>query len=212
MSTMIMISIIIISMLLRTLYVVLLVALVTIRFRWHIRARVLEPGVANVPEGWPIRAVRLIMVPLWLAAMLWWPISPESFAWQALGLPVAAQALGAAIVAGGLVLLHAVHEHLRENFSPFLRIRADHHLVATGPYRRVRHPMYTAFILILGGFSVLTDSALLLVATVLMAAAIAHRTRAEETMLLARFGSEYAAYRDRTGVLWPRLMGRSTSG
>lgn len=187
-------------------YVVLLVALLVVRLRWHRRARVLDAGVVDVPEDWPIRVVRWLILPVWLFGMLGWPLSPESFAWQAIGLPVAVRVGGVVVATVGVALLVWVHETLGANFSPFLRIRADHELIATGPYRRVRHPMYTAFAMILAGLAALTDSAVLFVAVVLMVAAIAQRTRAEEAMLVARFGPQYEAYRASTGALLPPLF------
>ncbi len=179
--------------------------LLSVRLRWMRRAEVLAPGVVDVPEGWPIRAIRwLLLLPVVIGVVLW-PLEPGRLGWQEVALSTWLRAAGLGVEVAGLALLVWVHEALRENFSPFLRIRADHRLIESGPYRRVRHPMYTAFALILIGFALITQSGLLLVATGLMMAALRHRTRQEEAMLIGRFGEAYRDYMGRTGALLPLL-------
>ncbi len=83
-----------------------------------------------------------------------------------------------------------------------------HELVTTGPYRRLRHPIYAAFIAImllvlrLSANWVLGVSGLLLVGSIAVG-----RMATEERQLHERFGAEWEVYRDRTGRLMPRRLG-----
>lgn len=66
--------------------------------------------------------------------------------------------------------------------------------------------MYTAFLLLMAGFFLLSSHLLLLLSGIAMMVAILYgRTPLEEAMLLQHFGKEYAEYQKRTGLLLPRL-------
>lgn len=181
----------------------LLLLLFVLRMTWHLRARIQDPGASSPDEGWMIRAVRWVTLPVWFVVVGGWLF--VDVRWLSVPLPELLRWAGAGLSVGGLVLLAVVHQHLGQNFSPYLRIRHDHQLITTGPYRRIRHPMYTAFLLILGGLSLLAANGFLLVSVVLMMIALlAHRLPREERMLQQRFGAEYEAWRARTGLLLPR--------
>jgi protein-S-isoprenylcysteine O-methyltransferase Ste14 len=80
-------------------------------------------------------------------------------------------------------------------------------LVTYGPYARIRHPIYAAFLLLL----IATALALPHVGTLLMlivgAMQLVRAARHEERRLLESFVAEYAAYMQRTGSFLPRLSG-----
>lgn len=99
-----------------------------------------------------------------------------------------------------------VHHFLGKNFSSELRIRPDHELVTEGPYRYVRHPMYTSFFVMMTGLFLLSGnwlicgSALLVLIFVMVV-----RTPREERMMEGRFGDAYRHYMARTGRYLPKL-------
>src|SRR5262245_16849205 len=77
--------------------------------------------------------------------LLWIGTSLLDFAGYPLGpLPLAA---GTALFVVGLWLFYRSHADLGANWSATLEIREEHSLVTGGVYARVRHPMYSAFIL-----------------------------------------------------------------
>jgi protein-S-isoprenylcysteine O-methyltransferase Ste14 len=79
-------------------------------------------------------------------------------------------------------------------------------LVTHGPYARIRHPFYAAFILmLLGSAAALPHAGTLLL--LLLGSLQLHRTarREERRLLASAFGAEYAAYMSRTGRFLPRL-------
>jgi len=78
--------------------------------------------------------------------------------------------------------------------------------VTAGPYRHLRHPLYSGALLIWASLSVAFISWLVLAITVVyVLPAYLIYMRSEERMLLAHFGEPYASYRNRVGMLLPRL-------
>lgn len=113
---------------------------------------------------------------------------------------------GAVVTACGSALVAWTHRTLGRNWSGVLEIHTDHTLVTEGPYRHVRHPMYSAFFLSGIGLLLLTANAL--VGVVNLGAILVMyllRAPAEEAMMVDHFGDEYRAYMQRTGRLVPRL-------
>ncbi|MEM7160733.1 MAG: isoprenylcysteine carboxylmethyltransferase family protein, partial [Myxococcota bacterium] len=109
----------------------------------------------------------------------------------------------------GIVLLVWVHIALGVHFSGTLHIRGDHELVQHGPYAWVRHPMYTSFLLLLGGLSALIANAI--IGAVLLGSQVwvlVARLPSEEASLAKTFPTTWPDYRRRTGALLPRWSGR----
>jgi protein-S-isoprenylcysteine O-methyltransferase Ste14 len=106
----------------------------------------------------------------------------------------------------GIALFGWAHQALGRNWTAVLALSKEHELVQSGPYRFVRHPMYSAFFIIGIGFGLL--SANWLVASIYLgplAVMYLSRVIPEEKMMLDRFGEPYRQYMKRTGRLLPRL-------
>lgn len=86
-------------------------------------------------------------------------------------------------------------------------------LVTEGPYRLVRHPFYTSYILFWGGFALGTWSIWSLPVLAVMVTLYIVAARGEERKFLATdMAGEYASYRARTGMFVPRFgTGRQSS-
>lgn len=133
-------------------------------------------------------------------------VFPAWLAWAALPLPDWLRWGGVALALAGFGLLQWAHVALGRNWSDTPRLLREQALVTDGPYRWARHPIYTAFLMILG--APLLISANWLVGGLWLAATgldIAGRVRFEETLLEEQFGAAYHAYAARTGRLAPRL-------
>ena len=149
--------------------------------------------------------LRLVFLVGGLGTMVAWAVWPALVPGN-VALPAWAHALGVVLAEAGVVLLVWVHIALGVHFSGTLHLRGDHQLVQHGPYASVRHPMYTSFLLLFGGLSLLTGN--LLVAAITLGSqvwTIGWRLSAEEASLAARFGEAWAHYRARTGAILPRL-------
>ena len=104
----------------------------------------------------------------------------------------------------GLLLRSYSIIYLGRFFTPNVAIAADHRLIDSGPYRFIRHPTYTGFLMILFGLGLsFGNLASLLIAVVPILVCLLWRIRIEEQALAERFGERYRAYMQRTKRLIP---------
>ncbi len=92
---------------------------------------------------------------------------------------------------------------LGKEWSPQLQLRKQHHLVTTGPYSRIRHPLYTAMMGYGASLALVTANWIFIALVVLMIGGLFARVPREEQMMIGEFGEEYRAYMQRTGRFWP---------
>ena len=122
-------------------------------------------------------------------------------------LSLAGTAVVVLLMAAAIGLFAASSRELGRNWSLVARMRRDHELVRTGPYSRVRHPIYLGMLLFLLSLAVaLGHLAQLLIALPVYFAGTAIRTRAEDSLLEQSFGKTFRDYRSRTPALIPRLF------
>lgn len=120
---------------------------------------------------------------------------PEPLRWGGLGL----------VVLGVGVALWAIAT-LGRHYDLELEIHRDHELVRIGPYRFVRHPIYTGLGLHFAGACLATGNLALIAGTLLVTVpALYLRARTEERLLRQRFGPAYDAYSREVGMLVPLL-------
>ncbi len=125
------------------------------------------------------------------------PAWPRALTWPT-------RTLGLAALSGGVRLLARAGGDLGANLTPFPRPKPDAELVRDGVYGIVRHPIYSAFVLLAGGWALLTTNPPRLMLTAALVALLNAKAAREETWLLARF-PDYAAYRAAVPKLFPRL-------
>lgn len=136
-------------------------------------------------------------------------IYPAALAWAALPFPAWLRWAGALVAVGGFALLQWAHRALSRNWSDAPRLLNDQTLTRTGPYRWVRHPMYTAFLIILSGPLFITANWLVGLSWIAATALeVASRVRFEEALLAETFSNEYHDYAQHTGRLLPRFQVR----
>ena len=92
--------------------------------------------------------------------------------------------------------------HLRASFGLRTAVRE---LVTSGPYRRIRHPLYVGEIVHVSGIALLAATPAALYLLVLAVALQAVRAKIEERKFLASV-PEYAEFRRNTGFLWPKVF------
>ena len=104
-------------------------------------------------------------------------------------------------------LFAASSRELGRNWSLVARTRSDHELVRTGPYSRVRHPIYLGLLLFVVAMAVgLGHWAQLLIALPFFFAGTAIRMKVEDSLLEKSFGDTFRDYRKSTPALIPRLL------
>lgn len=98
--------------------------------------------------------------------------------------------------AGAAVAVWSARE-LRHALTPFPKPVQGNELVESGPYRRVRHPIYTGVVLAALGWSLLCGSWVALVLSLMLAVLFDAKSRREEAWLSEEHPA-YAEYRRRT--------------
>lgn len=127
-----------------------------------------------------------------------WLVMPWPRAWLSVGTVL--------LFLGGL-LRRACFRALGQYFTGAVVVRPDQAVVEEGPYRWVRHPSYSAGLLIFMGMGVAFGNWLgLLVLTLVPALVYTRRVRVEERALLATIGEPYQAYMGRTRRFIPFVV------
>jgi protein-S-isoprenylcysteine O-methyltransferase Ste14 len=103
-----------------------------------------------------------------------------------------------------LLLIRWARLHLGRFFFEGEETQEGHTLVETGPYRYVRHPLYTSFFLLATGTFLINPSLIMLVACLYTYMDFTRASRRDETLLLASL-PDYAAYMARTPRFFPRF-------
>jgi protein-S-isoprenylcysteine O-methyltransferase Ste14 len=106
------------------------------------------------------------------------------------------------LIFGGFILLSAAWKVLYE-------AQQSGTLATTGPYARVRHPQYVAFILIMLGFLFQWPTIPTLLMFPILVYMYVRLARREEQEVLREFGDEYRRYIDSTAAFFPRFGGRA---
>jgi protein-S-isoprenylcysteine O-methyltransferase Ste14 len=131
---------------------------------------------------------------------------PSAFPWSYADWPDWLRWGGVAMLVAGILLLWSAHHYLGASFHSFVVRKSGQRFVEAGPYRFVRHPIYTAYTLSYLGAGLLACSLVLtFVATPLYLLLVALRIGEEESAMVAEFGEEYADYMGRTGRFLPSL-------
>lgn len=113
--------------------------------------------------------------------------------------------LGAVLTALGLGFAVWARLHLGRDWSPNVALKDEHALIRTGPYRVVRHPIYSGVLLALSGTALAVGEWRAALAFALLFLAFLRRVLAEEKRLIAIF-PDYAQYRRETAALIPGLF------
>jgi protein-S-isoprenylcysteine O-methyltransferase Ste14 len=115
---------------------------------------------------------------------------------------IALAGVGAVIVASGLGFAVWARIHLGRNWGMPMTTKAEPELITSGPYRFVRHPIYTGILTAVVGTALVTNLLVLVVALIL-AVYFRHSAGVEERNLTASFPAAYPAYRAQTKMLVP---------
>ncbi len=115
-------------------------------------------------------------------------------------------AIGAIIQATFVLLAVWARRHLGRNWSAEVRIGEGHELVRTGPYRLLRHPIYTAMLGMFLGTAIASSQYHALLGLATLVVAYLRKTRLEEQILQQTFGAEWDAYQRDTWALVPLVF------
>jgi protein-S-isoprenylcysteine O-methyltransferase Ste14 len=114
-------------------------------------------------------------------------------------------AIGAVLFACGIALAVWARLHLGRNWGMPMTQRAEPELVTSGPYRFVRHPIYSGLLTAMLG-TALVDNLLGLIVVVVWLPYFYYAGTVEERNLAATFPKQYPEYKSRTKMLIPFLL------
>ena len=144
-----------------------------------------------------------IVILAYFATMFIYILLPDWIFWAHLDLHILIRWFGVALGVLSIGLLTWIHQTLGRQYAAKLEIQKEHALIEAGPYKKVRHPMYTVFISFSLAVALISSNLLILIFAILIAIPFHWITQKEERMLTDQFGEDYQSYIDRTGRFLP---------
>jgi protein-S-isoprenylcysteine O-methyltransferase Ste14 len=152
----------------------------------------------------PARSGFVYIVLILLAFLLFQkPLRFGLLAWRFVPMSAATGYVGLALTMTGCAFAIWARFYLGSNWSGRPTIKQDHTLIRSGPYRLVRHPIYTSIVVAMLGTAIYIGEIRALIGTVLALIALKLKSRLEEAFMTERFGAEYAQYKQQVKALIP---------
>ncbi len=155
-------------------------------------------------EGRGMFAVRVVMFIILLGWLALYAIHPAWMEALSIPLPGWLRWTGFALGLASLGFWSWTQAALGKEWSPQLQLREKHHLVTSGPYARIRHPLYTAMLGYGTSLALVTANWIFVVFAMAVIAGLFARVPREEQMMIKEFGEEYKAYIKKTGRFFPK--------
>lgn len=116
-----------------------------------------------------------------------------------------AAGIGLVVFALGLVVAVWARVYLGKNWGMPMSLKQDPELVTNGPYRLIRHPIYTGILVAMLG-SALANSIYWLIALPVLGAYFVYSAITEERLMVRQFPKTYPNYKKRTKMLLPFVL------
>ena len=194
----------------RIAFLILLVILITMRVYFMVRVR--RSGGQIMPDGQAVareggRGVLVIRVIGFFALMIFLVMYFLGANWiDAFSFPLPGWLRWTGFALGVVAVIFWTWTQVTLDTQWFaqLQLTKAHHLVATGPYARIRHPLYAGIFGWCVALSLLTANWIFVAVCVLSILGLLWRVPKEEQMMIEAFGGEYKAYMQRTGRFFPK--------
>lgn len=168
---------------------------------WSIAAK--DSAPAQTSEHWASTVLHQILVNASLLAIV---IRVPGLTGRWLPDSIAFSIMGIAVQACGTLLAFWARRHLGSNWSAEVSAKVGHELVRSGPYRTLRHPIYTGMFLIHAGMTIASGEWHAVLGMGFLAITYARKIQLEEQMMDRTFGGEYTAYRQHSWALIPWVL------
>ena len=161
---------------------------------------------AKGQSAWP--AVRTILLVALVGILFYFGArgaftDPSTPIWLSSGL---IGAFGDIVVLSGLVLSVWSRMTLGGNWSGIVELKEEHELITSGPYRYVRHPIYSGMLLMVLGSAIIYGHASGFLVLIMVAISLWVKSFYEERLLSEHFQKDYPDYKARTKMLIPYLF------
>jgi protein-S-isoprenylcysteine O-methyltransferase Ste14 len=192
-------------------FLVLLAALLVMRFYFMFKVR--RAGERLMPDdqavaregGRGVFVVRVIAFFALIAFLVMYLIGAKWIDAFLFPLPGWLRWVGFAIGLVTVAFWTWVQVTLDTQWSAQLQLTKDHRLITTGPYARIRHPLYAGMLGWSLSLLLLTANWIFVAVCALSAGGLLYRVPKEEQMMIEAFGEEYKAYMKHTGRFFPKL-------
>lgn len=134
----------------------------------------------------------------------------HNFAWKFLAIQIVPQndiltIAGLLLTIGGLIFAVWARIALGANWSGTVTIKSGHSLIRRGPYKWIRHPIYTGLLLSMAGTVLLQGEVRALLGFALVLLALYRKAKREEQFLSEEFGEGFVEHAKHTGMFLPRF-------
>jgi protein-S-isoprenylcysteine O-methyltransferase Ste14 len=149
--------------------------------------------------------IRLGGLALWFSPIVY-ALNPDWMAWSKIGLVEGLRWIG---VGFGILSVFGVYwlfSNIGSNITPTSATRKTHQLVTSGPYRWIRHPLYTFGLTLFVSLGLMADNWFMMMLGALAFTVMVIRTPKEEASLIEKFGDEYRNYMKTTGAFFPKFF------
>jgi protein-S-isoprenylcysteine O-methyltransferase Ste14 len=113
--------------------------------------------------------------------------------------------MGVLLTAAGVGVAFWARWHLGTNWSGMVTLKEGHELIRSGPYRAIRHPIYTGILLAMLGTAISIGEVRALVGVAIAWISFYIKARREESFLAKEFGASFTEHLRNTGMFLPRV-------
>jgi protein-S-isoprenylcysteine O-methyltransferase Ste14 len=112
---------------------------------------------------------------------------------------------GVTVTVVGIAFAIWARWHLGENWSATVTLKEGHELISSGPYRYIRHPIYSGMLLAFVGTALALGEYRALISVCIVLVAFYTKAKKEERFLTQEFGEKFREHSRRTGMFLPRF-------
>jgi protein-S-isoprenylcysteine O-methyltransferase Ste14 len=113
--------------------------------------------------------------------------------------------IGVALTVVGIAFAIWARWHLGENWSATVTLKEGHELISSGPYRHIRHPIYTGMLVAFVGTALALGEYRALISVCIVLFAFYIKAKKEELFLTQEFGEKFRDHSRRTGMFLPKF-------
>ena len=187
-------------------FLLAIIILITLLIRWYYRFKFYHK-TQKVASSFKTREIVIagsIGLSFFIPIVLYYTDKLRFFN---LNFPISVRILGGFFLLLNTLFLGWIHYTLGKNWSPILEIHKEQTLIISGPYKYVRHPMYTSLLFYTLGLPLLSSNWLMgLLPFISFIGVYSIRIPSEEQMMMSVFGKQYQFYMEKTKRIIPFLF------
>lgn len=194
------------EILFRIIYFVVFFTTIFISACYRRKARSEGETIKRNREGFIVLFARVFLGCIVLFFILSYPFYLRFLEWSIIPLSSWLRWAGMVVALACPFLSLWLFKNIGSNISETVLTKQDHQLVTSGPYKYIRHPLYTTGILLILSLGAISENwVLLLLAPITFLIFRLVVIPKEEKRLIEKFGENYTTYRKTTGALLPKI-------